>query len=223
MKRNVLIAGVVGTLIVILAWYFIIYSPIGDDLTSTQASVATEQSKEQSLQADLARLNSQQKSAPEQEALLRKFDQAIPKLPDLGEFIIQANNIADDAGIEFLSIAPSPPAAGATSSTIALNISVSGSFFQIENYLTRLEKLDRLVIIDGLNMTTGAANATDASSGGDTSLSVTLTGRMFTRAVPTSASTTPGSTTPGSTTPTTVPGGSTPTTAPSSSPVTGGT
>ncbi|MEP6625907.1 MAG: hypothetical protein ABJC79_15775, partial [Acidimicrobiia bacterium] len=127
MKRNALIAGAAGVVVVILAWYFIVYSPIGDTLDTTKVSVATEQSKEQSLQADLARLNSQQKSATEQAALLRKFDQAIPKLPDLGEFIIQANNIADDAGIEFLSIAPSPPAATGSSSTIGLSISVSGS------------------------------------------------------------------------------------------------
>ena len=34
MKRNVLIAGAVGLVVVILAWYFIVYSPIGDDLTA---------------------------------------------------------------------------------------------------------------------------------------------------------------------------------------------
>ncbi len=217
MKRNALIAGVAGFVVILLAWYFIVYSPIGDTLSTTKTSVAAEQGKEQSLQADLARLNSQQKSSTEQEALLRKFDQAIPKLPDLGEFIIQANNIADDAGIEFLSIAPSPPAASGASSTISLTINVSGSFFQIENYLTRLEKLDRLVIIDGLNMTTGGS---DAASAGDTTLSVTLTGRMFTRAAPPG---TPGSavTTP-ATTPTTAPGSSTSSTTPASS-TTGGT
>lgn len=204
MKRNTLIACVAGFVVLVLAWYFVIYSPIGDTLTTTKASVATEQGKEQSLQADLARLNSQQKSASAQEALLRKFDQAIPKLPDLGEFIIQANNIADDAGIEFLSIAPTPPSGTGASSTINLTISVSGSFFQIEDYLTQLEKLDRLVIIDGLTLTAGV----DDTGGGGTTLSVTLTGRMFTRAPAggTAGSTTP-TTTPGSTT-TTVPGSS---------------
>ena len=224
MKRNVLIGGAVGLVILVMAWYFIVYSPVGDDLSTTQASVSTEEGKAQSLRADLARLNAQQKSATEQEALLRKFDQAIPKQPDLGEFIVEANNIADDAGIEFLSIAPSPPAASGASSTIALNISVSGSFFQIENYLSRLEKMDRLVIIDGLNISAGA-NTTGTSTG-ETLLSVTLTARMFTRATPTVAGvvTTP-TTVPGATTSsTTVPGGSTTSsTVPSGSSTTGGT
>jgi len=60
MKRNALIAGAVGLVVVILAWYFIIYSPIGDDLSAAETSTASEQAKTQDLQNTLARLAAQQ-------------------------------------------------------------------------------------------------------------------------------------------------------------------
>ena len=67
-------------------------------------------------------------------------------------------------------------------------MSIQGGFFQVLDYLNRLEDLGRLVIIDALNAS--AANADDgngtgtASTTGAPTLAVTLTGRMFTMAAP---------------------------------------
>jgi type IV pilus assembly protein PilO len=223
MKRNVVLAGAAILLVIVVGWYFVVYSPVGDDLKSAQATTTAEQAKTQGLEADLHRLTAQKKQSTEQEALLHKFDRAIPEQPDLASFILAANRIATEAGIDFLSIAPSPPAAGGTSSVIALSISVQGSFFQVENYLTRMADLDRLVIIDTLNISAGGGSSSGAAATTDaTLLSVSITGRMFTRAAATSAAGT--ATTPGATTSTTTtPGGSTSTTAPSGSSTTGGT
>ena len=113
---------------------------------------------------------------------------------------------------------------------------ISGGFFQVLDYLNRLEGIERVVIVDTINLTaggtgssTGAAGAsggTGSTSTGDTSsdssggapdLNVTLTGRMFTGAEP--APTAGSSTTPGigTTTPSTTPGGSTSSTTPPAS------
>jgi len=217
-KRNQLLIGGAAVLVIVLLWYFLLYKPLGDDLTSAQAQTSAEQKKTDGLQADLARLQSQAKNASKQQALLRKLDAAVPKNPDLAEFIIQANDIADSSGISFLSIAPSPPAAGTGARVINMTISISGSFFQLQEYLRSLEQLDRLVVVDGISISagggasgsTGTTATADTSSTGDTTLSVSLTARMFTRATPTadgSGSTGTGGT--GSTTTTTAPGGST--------------
>jgi Tfp pilus assembly protein PilO len=227
MKRNVLLIGGAAFVAIVLVWFFLFYSPLGDDLKSAQDSVSVEERKTQDLDTTLARLTATAKNAPQQQAELRKFDQAIPQKPDLGEFIIQLNKIATSAGIRFLSVSPSPPVASGTSSTIALTISIQGSFFQVKNYLTQLESLERLVIIDGVNISAGSGSSTSASATSDaTSLSVTLTGRMFTRAAPAAAGTpsTPTTTTPGSSTSsTTVPGAATSsTTAPATSSTTAG-
>jgi len=217
-KRNQLLIGGAAVLVIVLLWWFLLYKPLGDDLSSAQAQTSNEQKKTDSLQADLTRLQSQAKNASQQQAKLRALDAAVPKTPDLGEFIIQANNIADSSGISFLSIAPSPPAAGqGGASVINMTITISGSFFQLQDYLRQLEQLERLVIVDGISIsasgggsTTGSSTNTSSSSTGDTTLSVSLTARMFTRAAPTGPSGSTGSTGgTGSTTTTTTPGGST--------------
>jgi Tfp pilus assembly protein PilO len=231
-KRNVLLIGAAALVAIIALWYFVLYAPLGDDLTSAQAQTAAEQKKTDGLQADLARLQSQEKNGTQQQALLRKLNAAVPEQPDLAEFIIQANQIASDSGISFLSISPAPPAAGSGVSVVALTITIQGSFFQLEDYLRQLETLERLVIVDGITIsassggssTTGTSADSSTSSGG-TDLSVTLTGRMFTRAAAAPADGSTGTTTPGdSTSTTTTPAGSTtPSTTPAtSSPSTGG-
>jgi len=230
-KRNQLLIGGAAVLVIVLLWYFLLYKPLGDDLTSAQAQTSAEQKKTDGLEADLARLQSQAKNASKQQALLRKLDAAVPEQPDLAEFIIQANEIADQSGISFLSIAPTPPAAGTGgASVIGLTISIQGSFFQLQDYLRLLEKLERLVIVDSVTIaassgdsgTTGTGTGASTSSSGDgTTLGVTLVARMFTRAAPTGG--TAGATAPDGTTTTTVPGATTTTTVPATGSTTGGT
>jgi Tfp pilus assembly protein PilO len=227
-KRNQLLIGGAALLAIVLLWYFVLYAPLGDDLSSAQAQVSTEQKTTDDLEAKLAQLESQAKNSTEQQALLRRLDAAVPAQPDLAEFIIQANDIADQSGISFLSIAPSPPAAGTGVSVIGLTMSIQGSFFQLQDYLRLLEKLERLVIVNGITIASSTGSGTSSTASTDTSsagttLSVTLTGSMFTRAAaPTSDGT---GSTPGTTTPTTAPaGGSTSsTTAPAAGSTTGGT
>ncbi len=187
MKRNAVIGLVAGALVIILAWYLVIYSPKNDELSKAEAQLTTEQKTTQDLEAELARLQEQQKNATEQAAELDKFDAAIPELPDLAEFIIQANDIADESGIEFMTIAPAPPVATGTTATIGLTITVTGGFFQVKDYLSKLENLPRLVIVDGINLSSGGdtTSADTTSSSDGFSLSVNITGRMFTRALPT--------------------------------------
>lgn len=223
MKRNVLIGIVAATLAVIIAWYFVIYSPKADELDSVKGDVAAETKTTQELEAKLNDLTDLKKNAAKQEADLNKLDAAIPEQPDLGEFIIQANDVADRSGVDFMSVAPSPPAASGTTSTIALSISIQGGFFQVKEYLSQLESLERLVIVDGITI---SASSADASTGGGVTLAVSVTARMFTRAQPAAASGTAPATpsSPESTTTTTAGASSgSSSTVPSGSSTTGGT
>lgn len=229
MKRNVVIGMAAALVAVLVAWYLIVYSPKGDQLDKTKADVSAEVKTTQDLRGQLSRLRAQAKNASQQQALLGRLNDAVPEQPDEADFILQANAIAEEAGIEFLSISPSPPAAGTGGpSTIGLTITINGSFFQVKNYLTKLESLDRLVIVDGINLSAGGS--TEAATSGDgITLSVTLTARMFTQAVPTTAGadgTVPAPTDPGTSTSTSTPtdGSSTSSSSvPAGSSTTGGT
>jgi type IV pilus assembly protein PilO len=227
-KRSVLIGGAVGAVVVILLWYFLLFSPTSSDLKDTRDQVSGVQSENQELENTIRQLKALSRNSVEQQAKLRTLRAAIPSTPDLGEFILQANEIASASGIDWLSIAPTPPAAstgGGPTSTIAISMQIQGQFSAVLDYLSRLEDLERLVVVDTVNVSAsstegatggGGGTGSDASVTGAPNLSVTITGRMFTDAQPavapgsgsTGTPTAPGgstSTTPGATTPTTVP------------------
>src|SRR4249919_1069230 len=150
MKRGMIIAIAAGGFVLILLWYFVLYSPTSSDLNDTKSQVAVAEQHKQELENEVRQLKELSRNAPQQEADLRALRAAIPENPDLGEFILQANEIATASGVDFLSISPSPPVASTSgpNSTIALSIQVDGGFFQVLDYLNRLEDLDRLVILD---------------------------------------------------------------------------
>jgi Tfp pilus assembly protein PilO len=205
-KRNAIIGIVAGALVVILVWYLALYKPKSNDVSSTQDQVAAAEHQQQDLKATLDRLTALDKNRPQQQATLDKLNAAIPDQPDLADFIFQANTAAADSGVDWLSIAPTPPAANPSGgpSVIALNIQVQGGFFQVLDYLNRLEDLDRLVVTDTINVAAGGSSATSTggtttgtlptstSDAGAPTLSVTLGSRMFTSATATPAA--PGAT-----------------------------
>jgi Tfp pilus assembly protein PilO len=233
MKRGMLIGIAAGGVVLILLWYFLLFSPTSSDLNDTRDQVSEAQHQKQELENTVRRLKDLSRNAPQQEADLRTLKAAVPDNPDLGEFILQANEIATASGVDWLAITPSPPVASTGSgpnSTIGLSIQVEGGFFQVLDYLNRLEDLDRLVIVDSVSISTGGSGSstgssasstgstdTSGSSSSDPTLSVTLTGRMFTNAeaAPVAGSST-GSSSSGTTTPTT------PSTTPSSGSSTSG-
>lgn len=223
MKRGTLIGLIAGFVVLALLWWFVLWSPTSKDLEDTQQQTESAEREQGSLRATLARLQSLARNAPQQEATLRRLEAAVPDSPDLAAFIIAANRIATEAGIEFLSIAPSPPAtdpASGGTSTIKLEISIRGGFFQVLEYLNRLEGLERIVVVDTINLgsdasggggTAAADGAPSSATSGANTLAVSLTARMFTRAAPAGAAAAPGG---GGTTSTTVPGSTPPPTVP---------
>jgi Tfp pilus assembly protein PilO len=176
--------GVLLTVVVVLIWNIAIFSPRGNKLNDAKKQAQTAQNLEPGLQATLARLKQISQNGPEIAAQLDKLNAAVPASPDLDGFILSANQIAVQAGIDWLSVSPSVVQAGTTGpSVIPLSVQIKGGFFQVLDYLNRLEDMGRLVIVDSINTTA----STPAGTTGPPTLSVTLTGRMFTRAAPAAA------------------------------------
>jgi Tfp pilus assembly protein PilO len=223
MRRGWIIGIAVGAVVLVLLWYVVLFAPTSSDLNNTRDKVSEAERQSQELKNEIARLKELSANAPQQQADLRTLRAAIPATPDLGAFILQANNIASASGIQWLSISPTPPAAstgGGANSTIRITMQVEGGFFQLLDYLNRLEDLDRLVIVDSISVSasnsdsggasgssgsTGSTSADTGSSDGAPTLSVSLTGRMFTEAPATTAGSGATATAGGGTTAGTVP------------------
>ena len=225
MSRQRLYAMVGGAaLAVVVLWYFLLWSPQTTKLSQARTRRDTAVQQTQQLQVQLQRLKASQQNEAAKLAELEKLTSAIPDRANLAQFILDTNSAAAQSGVTFLSIAPTQPAgaaaatggagaAGATAGAAAakaaeihLSLTVTGGYFQVLDFMNRLDKLPRLVVIDNLTVSPQGA----AANGTGLQLSVAVTGRMFVN--PSAVAGAPGTSTTTTTaagTTTTAPGAST--------------
>lgn len=208
MSRRAGLAGAAGAVVVLLAWWFLLWSPQRDRLADARDRRQAAEDQAASLRLQLRRLQDLQAREAVVRSRLERLRVAIPDQPNLAQFILEANEAATRAGIEFLSITPTPPAApappqggrqgaraGGPAGEIRLSMTITGGYFQVLDFVNRLDDLPRLVVIDAINV-----------SGGDGGLlNVSLQARMFVGVAPAA----PGATTTTTTTTTTAPAATT--------------
>jgi len=220
-NRRALLIGAAAALGVVLLWYFVFWSPRNKALNQAKERRQTAQQQEAQLRTEIARLRGAQSQEPAKRARLEALRTAIPDDPKLAQFILDTNEAANRAGIDFISIAPqlpappAPAAGGATATTapaggggattttttapaaggqgpaagagaarpaeIRLALQIRGGYFQVLDFLNRLDDLPRLVVNDSLSVTSDQTAR----------LTVSLTSRMFTHTVPSGFAPTP--------------------------------
>ncbi|MDP9404630.1 MAG: type II secretion system protein GspM [Actinomycetota bacterium] len=203
MNRRAVAIGAGAALVVLVLWYFLLWSPRNDDLEAAKERRETAETQQSQLRTEIARLRAAQKDEPLLRAQLETLRTSVPDEPNLAQFILDANDAAIRSGIDFISIAPSLPAppaapvattpppggttpgapatptpAGALPADIRLSLQIRGGYFQVLDFLNRLDALPRLVVTDGLNISSEATTSPR--------LTVAVTARMFVRAVPAS-------------------------------------
>jgi Tfp pilus assembly protein PilO len=218
MNRRLLIPLGIGVVVVIL-WFVALWSPQGSALSAARKRKADAVQQTATLRDQLTRLQQARRDQPLKQSQLETLRVAIPDDPNLAQFILDANEAASKAGIDFLSITPTPPttsgagtkpptatggaaaAGGAAPVPIKIAMTATGGYFQVLDFVNRLNALPRLVVVDDLTL---GAQGTAAQ------LQVTLQERIFTTSSRPVAGATGGAA--GATTTTTAPGGATTTT-----------
>jgi Tfp pilus assembly protein PilO len=224
LNRRLLIPLGVGVAVLVL-WFVALWGPQGSALSSARKRASDATAQRETLRDQLQRLQDSRRDQPLKQSRLETMRVAVPDDPNLAQFILDANDAASNAGIDFLSITPTPPSApagGTTGTTAAggaaaggaaapvpirVGLTLTGGYYQVLNFVNLLDKLPRIVVVDNIALTAATAGTTQG-------LQATLAARIFT----TSASPVAGATTgagggaaPGATT-TTAPGATTTTT-----------
>lgn len=179
MRRNVIIL-VLAAIALTVVWFFLLWSPLSSRISDARAAADAADQKVKQLQLEIQRLKDLEKQAPQLQAAAARADEAIPNDPKLARFILDVQAAADSSGVDWMSITPTPPAApgGAAAQPqvvsvleVAMNIKVEGGYFQVQDFITRLETMARAVKISGVRMNAGADDPT--------LLSASLDMRMF--------------------------------------------
>jgi Tfp pilus assembly protein PilO len=198
-RRIAMFAG--GAMLLLLgAWFMLLWSPKGGELDAARTRKATAEQKVNELQVKLDRLKDGQRRSPELLAARDRLVSAVPEHAQLAEFILDTNDAATKAGVDFVSISPttvSAPKVPGQPPSVGVTLEVSGDYAATLNFLDRLAQLPRIVVLDEVQMTPSEAGKLTAHLGGN----------IFTTeppAVPVAAGAATAATTTGSSTTTTV-------------------
>lgn len=153
-KRAPLIAGAIAVLVALLAVFLLVLPKMGD-VSETEDQLEAAEDQEISLAAQLRALQDAQAAAPETQQEIAAIEAQVPSTADLPTLFRLLQSAADRAAVDFFSFTPGAPVADPTSrySTIASQITVTGGYFALDEFLFSLETLQRAAKVTTLAIT----------------------------------------------------------------------
>lgn len=183
-------AGVLAGIVVVAAVLLLVV-PQFQTLTELDGrKVAAEQSMSQT-KATLTQLEQVKRGAAETQAQLIKISNQVPDSPELPTLVIELQNAADSAGLNFQSIkpvAPTPPSSLGFSAA-AVTVKLQGRWADILDFLRRTQRMTRsvrLVSVEVLPATTTGSTVTTPTPDTPVDLTANVVLKVYVMA-PTSA------------------------------------
>lgn len=194
-RRAPIIAGAASILVAVLAVFLLVLPKMGE-VSQTEGELQAAQDEEISLEAQLGVLHEAQAEAPETEAEIARIEDEVPPTADLPALFRLLQGAADQAAVDFFSFSPGSPTPDATGSysTITSSISVTGSYFSIDEYLFLLETLPRAAKVTAISMAPSSGGTEDATATATGTLSLSLTVDFYTTDVSAGPGSIPGPT-----------------------------
>ena len=205
-RRAPLIAAgafvLVGVLLIVL-----LVLPKMSEVGEVQDDLTAAQDQEIALEAQLRALEEAQASAPETEQAIAEIEDQVPPTTELPELFTLLQGAADRAAVDFFSFSPGTPVAdlGGTFSRIPSSITVTGSYFALDEYLFLMETLPRAAKVLSIAITPQAGAETAAPTTTSSSLQLLMTIEFYTTDTSAGPASVPGPSEPAAatTTPTT--------------------
>lgn len=137
--REVYIITAVIVVVVCVAWFFLLYNPQRKEVGSLDQQIAQARQSIATAQQDLVRLQAYQKTAPQTKSDLLRLNKMLPAESGIPSIIVELTQTADESGLDFVSIEPGPVSAGLPFSVEPINLSLTGQYYDLEDFLFRLE------------------------------------------------------------------------------------
>jgi Tfp pilus assembly protein PilO len=169
-RRAPIIAGVIAVAVALLA-VFLLVRPKMSEVSTTEDDLQVAEDQEVTLAAQLNALQDAQAAAPETEQEIAAIDAEIPPTADLPSLFRLLQGAADRSVVDFFSFTPGSPApnTAGTFSTIASQVTVSGGYFAIDEFLFLLETLPRAAKVTTLAVTPSSAASGETTTTTSTS------------------------------------------------------
>lgn len=143
LKRQTLVLLALVGLLLVVGFYFLAFQPQRQQLADVEEQIVHQQDQQVALQTQLDRLRAVREQAPEIEAQLAASEAIIPRDPAIPSALRQLQVAAEEANLVLHTVTAARPqqVEGATTglSSIILNVQLQGSYFQVVDFLRRIE------------------------------------------------------------------------------------
>src|SRR5215212_8480894 len=148
--RNILIFGILGIVIIVIGFYFLLLSPLLGSLNEQSQAREDKQAQLEQLQQEVNELEEVKRNSPEIERQLLELSKRVPTQPQIPTFVVQVQEIADASGVTQLSVDPEPPTApagGGDYQVVPVTMQFNGTYDEMRDFLLRTRNLARLVTV----------------------------------------------------------------------------
>ena len=161
--RGAIVAGAIAGAIALGLALFLVM-PKSRQVQSAQEDLLEVEQAEVALQAQLRALQDAQAQAPQTEDEIQALEDAVPSTADLPGLFRLLQSVADRAAVDFFQFSPGTPTPdpSGTFSVITSQISVTGSYYSLQEYLYGLETLPRAAKV--MSVSVAPAGSTDEAS-----------------------------------------------------------
>jgi Tfp pilus assembly protein PilO len=176
-RRQELVLAAVGALLVLAAAMLLLIRPTRQATAEARADRDAAVADSQSLRDQITALEALKPKEAELKAQAELAKSEFPATPALPGLVDALQDAASLAGVDLGTVSPSTPKASTVNSTLAeitTTVDVNGGYFEIQDFLVRLENLvkgtdpgridPRSVLIESVNLASGSEGATGDSA-----------------------------------------------------------
>ncbi len=174
--RNILILGILILILLAVAYYFLLFSPLRADYVAAYDERTQKEAQRQQLEQTVAQLENIRRNAPDIERQILEVSKRIPEQDEIPTLIVQIEEVARAADVTQIRIEPGDagaPPGGGDFSRIPITMSFEGTYEQLQEFLLRVRNMARLVTVNEVNYepldeqgggaTTGGGSTTNRS------------------------------------------------------------
>jgi len=151
--RNILILGILGIVIVVIGFYFLLLSPLLQSLNEQAQARDDKQAQLEQVQQEVNELEEVRRNSPEIQRQLLELSKRVPTQLQIPTLVVQVEEIADASGVTQLSVDPEPPTApagGGDYQVVPVTMLFNGTYDQMQDFFLRTRNLSRLVTVTEL-------------------------------------------------------------------------
>lgn len=177
--RDEIIVGVVVVILLVVALSMLLVRPQFAALSDVSKRQAEEETKIRNAEAELQLLKAAKSEALQVQADLIKVNNRVPDSPQLPSLVVEIQDLANEAGIDFISIKPAEMVATGEYTTLPIELGLHGQFFDVVDFLYRLQHLTREIRVEKLDLSKQLTPGGESAAEDDGGLDLSITANVY--------------------------------------------